>query len=119
MEGLLACFAGLEDPRTRNAGRHDLSEILVIALCTVLCGGQYASDMARFSEACQGVVAIFTMGCTISPSCATWPSTSCARTKPKARCAQNSKMLPGTPITSSSSSHYFEMRLSWQFSPFQ
>jgi len=43
MEGLAACFEDLEDPRTGNAGLHDLVEIMVIALCTVLCGGQYAS----------------------------------------------------------------------------
>jgi predicted transposase YbfD/YdcC len=50
MEGFIACFEGLEDPRTGNAGRHDLLEILVIALCTVLCGGQSAVDMAEFAE---------------------------------------------------------------------
>jgi predicted transposase YbfD/YdcC len=51
MEGLRACFEKLEDPRTGNAGRHDLLEILVIALCTVLCGGQTAVDMAEFGGA--------------------------------------------------------------------
>ncbi len=50
MEGLAACFEDLKDPRTGNAGRHDLVEIMVIALCTVLCGGQYASDMALFAR---------------------------------------------------------------------
>jgi hypothetical protein len=49
MEGLAACFEDLADPRTGNAGRHDLTEILVIALCTVMCGGQHASDMALFA----------------------------------------------------------------------
>jgi hypothetical protein len=48
MEGFIACFEGLEDPRTGNAGRHNLLEILMIALCTVLCGGQ--SAMAEFAE---------------------------------------------------------------------
>jgi hypothetical protein len=33
-----------------NAGRHELLEILMIALCTVLCGGQTAVDMAEFAE---------------------------------------------------------------------
>jgi hypothetical protein len=47
MDGFIACFEGLEDPRTGNAGRHDLLEILMIALCTVLCGGQSAVDMAE------------------------------------------------------------------------
>ena len=50
MEGLAACFEDLADPRTGNAGRHDLVEIMVIALCTVLCGGQYASDMELFAR---------------------------------------------------------------------
>jgi predicted transposase YbfD/YdcC len=50
MEGLAACFEELADPRTGNAGQHDLIEIMVIALCTVLCGGQYASDMALFAR---------------------------------------------------------------------
>src|SRR4051812_10434094 len=48
MDGFIACFEGLEDPRSGNAGRHDLLEILMIALCTVLCGGQ--SAMAEFAE---------------------------------------------------------------------
>lgn len=51
MEEFGACFEGLDDPRTGNAGRHDLLEILMIALCTVLCGGQSAVDMAAFAEA--------------------------------------------------------------------
>jgi hypothetical protein len=38
MEGLAACFEELEDPRSGNAGLHELIEIMVIALCTVLCG---------------------------------------------------------------------------------
>ncbi len=49
MEGLAACFEELDDPRSGNAGLHELAEIMVIALCTVLCGGQYASDMALFA----------------------------------------------------------------------
>ena len=40
----------LEDPRTGNAGRHDLLEILMMALCTVLSGGQTAVDMAIFAR---------------------------------------------------------------------
>jgi predicted transposase YbfD/YdcC len=51
MEEFAAIFADLEDPRTGNAGLHDLLEILMIALCTVLCGGQTAVDMAEFGEA--------------------------------------------------------------------
>ncbi len=40
-------FRRLEDPRADNA-RHDLCEILFIALAAALCGAQGPSDMARF-----------------------------------------------------------------------
>jgi len=46
-----ACWEGLDDPRTGNAARHDFYELLMIAFCTVLCGGQSAVDMARFVRA--------------------------------------------------------------------
>ncbi len=51
MDQFIACFQGLKDPRTGNAGLHDLHELLFIALCTVLSGGQGATDMARFAAA--------------------------------------------------------------------
>lgn len=47
----MECLEGLEDPRSGNAGRHDLHEMLMIAFCTVLCGGQNAVDMALFAAA--------------------------------------------------------------------
>ncbi len=50
MDQFVACWEGLEDPRTGNAGLHDFHELLIIALCTVLCGGQCAMDMARFAR---------------------------------------------------------------------
>jgi hypothetical protein len=50
MEEFAACFAELDDPRGDNA-RHDLLEILTIAFCTVLCGGEDCSDMALFGRA--------------------------------------------------------------------
>ncbi|MCP4696620.1 MAG: ISAs1 family transposase [Gammaproteobacteria bacterium] len=49
MEEFEACFNDLSDPRADNA-RHDLLEVLVIALCTVLCGGERCTDMAEFAE---------------------------------------------------------------------
>ena len=52
MERFTACFAELEDPREDNA-RHDLHEILMIALCAVLCGAEDCSDMALFGRAKQ------------------------------------------------------------------
>jgi predicted transposase YbfD/YdcC len=51
MDGFSACFEGLEDPRSGNAGRHDLLEMLMIALCTVLSGGEDCTDMAEFALA--------------------------------------------------------------------
>jgi predicted transposase YbfD/YdcC len=50
MERFAACFAELEDPREDNA-RHDLHEILLIALCAILCGAEDCSDMAVFGRA--------------------------------------------------------------------
>jgi predicted transposase YbfD/YdcC len=51
LDKFVACFEGLKDPRTGNAGLHDLHELLVIALCTVLSGGQGATHMAAFAVA--------------------------------------------------------------------
>jgi predicted transposase YbfD/YdcC len=51
LDQFIACFEGMQDPRTGNAGLHDLHELLFIALCTVLSGGQGATDMARFAAA--------------------------------------------------------------------
>jgi predicted transposase YbfD/YdcC len=51
MDGFATCFEGLKDPRSGNAGRHDLLEMLVIALCTVLSGGEDCTDMAEFARA--------------------------------------------------------------------
>ena len=50
MEGFAAAFAGLEDPRTGNAKRHLLLELLLIALCAVLSGGESCADMALFGQ---------------------------------------------------------------------
>ena len=49
MEEFVACFAEVADPRQENV-RHDLHEVLIIALCTMLCGGEDCSDMALFGE---------------------------------------------------------------------
>lgn len=48
MEGFKACFESLGDPRTGSAARHDLLEMLMVALCTALCGGEDCTDMADF-----------------------------------------------------------------------
>jgi predicted transposase YbfD/YdcC len=47
------CFADLDDPRDTNA-RHNLHELLLIALCAVLCGAEDGTDMALFGRAKEG-----------------------------------------------------------------
>jgi predicted transposase YbfD/YdcC len=51
VEQFVACWDELDDPRTGNAARHDFNELLMIAFCAVLCGGQSAVDMALFARA--------------------------------------------------------------------
>jgi hypothetical protein len=51
LDQFIGCWEGQEDPRTGNASLHDFHELLMIALCTVLCGGQGAVDMALFAKA--------------------------------------------------------------------
>jgi predicted transposase YbfD/YdcC len=51
LEQFGSCWEGLEDPRCGNAALHDFHELMMIALCCVLCGGQGAVDMAVFAEA--------------------------------------------------------------------
>jgi predicted transposase YbfD/YdcC len=46
-----SCWEGLEDLRCGNAALHDLVELLMIALCCVLCGSQGAVDIAVCAEA--------------------------------------------------------------------
>ncbi len=50
MENFISVFSDLEDPRAANA-RHDLSEILFVALSAVLCGAESCADMAEFGKA--------------------------------------------------------------------
>jgi hypothetical protein len=51
LEQFTACWEGLEDLRSGNAGLHDFHELLIIALCAILCGGRGAVDMALFAAA--------------------------------------------------------------------
>jgi hypothetical protein len=50
MERFRACFAELDDPRTGNAQRHALDEIIMIALLATLCGAETCVDMALFGR---------------------------------------------------------------------
>ena len=51
LDKFIECWDGLDDPRTGNAALHDFHEILTIALCAVLCGGQGSVDMGLFAKA--------------------------------------------------------------------
>lgn len=51
LDRFIECWDGLDDPRTGNAALHDFHEILAIAMCAVLCGGQGAVDMGLFAKA--------------------------------------------------------------------
>ena len=44
-------FRELSDPRMQRTRRHELVDILVIAICTLLCGGEGFNDMEDFGEA--------------------------------------------------------------------
>lgn len=48
---LLECFAELTDPRVNRTREHRLIDILVIGICTLLCGGESFNDMEDFGEA--------------------------------------------------------------------
>jgi hypothetical protein len=50
LDQFVACWEGLEDPRTGNAGLHDYHEMQVIALCTVL-SGEGATHLAALAVA--------------------------------------------------------------------
>jgi len=58
MQKFTRVFQELQDPRAGNA-RHDLVEILVIALAAVLCGAEGCADMADFGEAKEGLLKQF------------------------------------------------------------
>src|ERR1700740_3155318 len=51
-------FRRVADPRAANA-RHNLLELLVIALAATLCGAEGCSDMADFGEVKQGTLHMF------------------------------------------------------------
>ncbi len=59
MERFRACFGDLADPRTGNAQRHDLLEIVLIALAATLCGAAGCVDMALFGRAKEALLRRF------------------------------------------------------------
>ena len=58
MGKLKKIFGRLPDPRASNA-RHDLLEILLIALAAVLCGAETCSDMVEFGQAKEELLRLF------------------------------------------------------------
>ena len=50
MSNMERIFDGVVDPRSGNATRYDLNELLLSALMCVMCGGQTCTDMALFVE---------------------------------------------------------------------
>lgn len=58
MDKLKKVFRRLPDPRAENA-RHDLLEILVIALAAMLCGAEDCSDMADFGRSKEWLLRVF------------------------------------------------------------
>jgi len=48
---LVEHFGRLRDPRIRRTRRHELIDVLVIAICTLLCGGEGFNDMEDFGYA--------------------------------------------------------------------
>jgi len=49
MSWFVAAFDDLPDPRTGNAQRHDLLEVLTMALTAAICGAETCSDFADFA----------------------------------------------------------------------
>ena len=47
---VMEAFVGVIDPRTGPAQRHDLREMIVMALCAVLCGADTWVDVAEWAE---------------------------------------------------------------------
>src|SRR6201993_3354228 len=58
MQKFRKAFGRLPDPRAENA-RHDLLEVLFIALAATLCGAESCSDMADFGESKEGLLRLF------------------------------------------------------------
>ena len=44
-------FQNLQDPRVNRTKRHDLLDVMIISVCTLLCGGETYNDMEDFGEA--------------------------------------------------------------------
>ncbi len=59
MEGFRACFADLVDPRRGNAQRHELDEIVMLALLALVSGAETCVDMALFGRSKEALLRRF------------------------------------------------------------
>ncbi len=48
--GLMRYFSDLKDPRMNRTKRHELSDIITIAICAVICGADGWTEVAMFGE---------------------------------------------------------------------
>ena len=59
MESFRACFADLRDPRRGNAQRHELDEIVMVALLAMVSGAETCVDMALFGRSKEALLRRF------------------------------------------------------------
>jgi len=59
MESFRACFADLQDPRRGNAQRHELDEIVMLALLAMVSGAETCVDMALFGRSKEALLRRF------------------------------------------------------------
>ena len=59
MEGFRACFADLVDPRRGNAQRHELDEVVMLALLAMVSGAETCVDMALFGRSKEALLRRF------------------------------------------------------------
>lgn len=48
---LKTCFASLEDPRNGHAQVHELLDMIVIAICAIICGADHWTEVEAFGKA--------------------------------------------------------------------
>ena len=49
---LMQVFVSISDSRSARQVRHDLSELLMVAMCTVLCSADEFSDIEAWAKEC-------------------------------------------------------------------
>src|SRR3982751_42458 len=59
IQGLAACFTGLEDPRETSRCAHQLIDILVIAVCAVIACAESWEDIALYGRSKQAWLETF------------------------------------------------------------